>query len=342
MSVISTIDCTLRDGGYINNWAFDEDFKHSAVKALISSGVEIIECGFISSKSGSDENGTNFKSVEKVNEFLRQNAFNNSASKFAVMMKLGEYEPETLPECNKAENCVTVIRVMVYKNELSQAEEIIKHIIKKGYEVHIQPTIISHYTDEETVNMLKTFSNLDYKAIAIVDTFGSLNSTEIKNKTMLFDKYANKNSKLTLHCHNNLSTAYQNVQAFMASVNSKRDLYIDSSLGGIGRGAGNIATELLLSKLKTEKKSNYLISPVSSFCNKYMPNFKRNISEKDFYAYMITAKNNMHPNYATFLILNGFSRKHICKILELIIPEKYETFDFAYIKSLCEVYMIKR
>ena len=342
MSVISTIDCTLRDGGYTNNWAFSNDFRIECIKSLIHAGVEIIECGFISSKSGNDDNGTNFKSIEKVNEFLKENSFNNSASKFAVMMKLDEYPPEAMPECVKAENCVTIIRVMVYKNEIEQATEIIKKIIAKGYEVHIQPTIISYYSDEEIVNMLKKFKPLDYKAIAIVDTFGAINDTKIKNKTLLFDKYANKEAKLTLHCHNNLATAYLNVQAFMASVNSKRDIFIDASLGGLGRGAGNIATEIILAKLKTEKKANYSVIPVNSFCNEYITNFKRNVAEKDFYAYMITAQNNMHPNYATFLIMNGFSRKHICKILELIIPEKYETFDFEYIKSLCEIYMIKR
>jgi len=341
MSIISTIDCTLRDGGYTNNWQFDDEFKINAIKALIDANVEIIECGFISAKTGDDDNGTHFKSVEKINEFLKENAFNNSNAKFAVMMKLDEYNPEELPVCSKIENCVSIIRVMMHKSEIEIAPQILNKITEKGYDVHIQPTIISHYNDEEIVNMIKTFKKTDYKSIAIVDTFGALNEKQIKNITLLFDKYAKNTSRISLHCHNNLATAYKNAQAFIESVKSNRDGFVDVSINGIGRGAGNIATELFLTKLKTEKKANYSILPLNHFCNTYMKNLQKNITEKDFYAYALTAQKNMHPNYASYLILSKFSRQNICKILDLILPEKYETFDFSYIKSLCDVYMIK-
>lgn len=341
MSIISTIDCTLRDGGYLNNWEFDENFQVSLLKSLISANIDIIECGFISQNCGNDSNGTNFKSIEKINSFLKNNKFNNSTSNFAVMMRLDEYNPNELPQCNLDENTVSIIRVMLYKNEFSNALPILKKIIQKGYRLHIQPTIISHYSDEEIVKMLKILSRVKYDAISIVDTFGSLSKNEIKRITLLFDKYARSNAKLSLHCHNNLSQAFDNTIAFCSSVTSKRDIFIDATVNGIGRGAGNLSTEILLTWLKTEKKLQYKILPVNDFISKFMHTFDFNISGENAYAYALTAQKNMHPNYAAFLILNKFNRTEICKILELVLPEKYETFDFEYIKSLCEINMIK-
>ena len=130
MSIVSIIDSTLRDGGYLNNWDFSEKFQFELIQALINANAEIIECGFISNKSGNDLNGTCYKSIEKINNVLRGNAFNNSASKFAVMMKIDEYNPDNLPPCDKIENVVSIIRVMLYKNEINQSLDKLKKIIE--------------------------------------------------------------------------------------------------------------------------------------------------------------------------------------------------------------------
>ena len=342
MSIISIIDCTLRDGGYLNNWQFDTNFQIKTINALTRANVDIIECGFISEQSGNDEIGTNFKSIEKVNTFLKNNGFNNTKSKFAVMMKIDEYNPDKLPPCDKIENVVSIIRVMLYKNEINQSLDKLKKIIEKGYDLHIQPTIISHYNDEEIIEMINKFNKLNYHSISLVDTFGALHTEEIKKITRIFDKFANKEAKLSLHCHNNLSKAYKNSIAFAESVASNRDIYIDSSINGLGRGAGNLQTELLITWLKTEKNMNYLVSPVKDFSLEYIQNFSRNIKEKDFYAFTITAKKNMHPNYAIWLLLQKYNRNDIQKLLTQIPPEKYETFDFQYIKNLSSAYSLSR
>ncbi len=342
MSIISIIDCTLRDGGYLNNWQFATDFQVKTINSLIRSNVDVIECGFISEQTGNDEIGTNFKSIEKINTFLKTNGFNNSKSKFAVMMRIDEYNPDKLSTCDKVENVVSIIRVMLYKNEIQQSLYKLKKIIEKGYELHIQPTIISHYTDEEIVEMINEFNKLNYHSISIVDTFGALNTNELKRITMLFDKYANKGAKLALHCHNNLSKAYKNAITFSNYVVATRDVYIDSSISGLGRGAGNLQTELLITWLKTEKNMNYLVFPVKDFSLEHIQNFVRNIEEKDFYAFTITAKKNMHPNYAIWLLLQKYNRSDVQKILELVVPEKYETFDFQYIKNLSSAYSLSK
>ncbi len=340
MGCISTIDCTLRDGGYVNNWQFDEDFQKSLIKALILSRVEMIECGFISQTSGSDYSGTHFRSIEKINEFLRVNLFNIQNAKFLVMMRLGEYDVQTLPVCDRAENCVTGIRVMVAKDEIEKSVSLLRQIAEKGYNVHIQPTIISNYTNEEIVQMLNAYQGVNYRAISIVDTFGSLKEDDIKRIAYLFDKYANKDAMIAFHAHNNLNIAYQNAISFTHSVTNLRDIFIDCSVGGIGRGAGNLSSEILLTYLKNEKNKDYVVFPVRDFGAKFM-DFERNISEHDFYAYILTAKKNMHPNYASYLLTEGYSRPNIIKMLELIEPEKYPVFDYAYITGLCEVCRIK-
>ena len=336
MSIFSIIDCTLRDGGYLNNWQFDDKFCIECINTLIKSNVDIVECGFLSEQSGNDIVGTNFKSIEKINNFLKQNNLNNASSRFALMLKPDEYDVQNLPKCDKAENVISIIRVMLYKNEVKESFDKLKHIIDKGYELHIQPTIISHYSDKEIIDMLELFKSLDYHSISIVDTFGALNEKEIERITILFDRYANKNSKLSIHCHNNLSLAYQNVIAFAETISPTRDAYIDASINSLGRGAGNLQTELLITWLKNEKNMKYLVSPIITFREEFISKLNKNISEKDFYAFSTTAKKNMHPNYAIWLILQKFNRLEVQKFLEAIPTDKYESFDFHYIKELCE------
>lgn len=341
MSCISIIDCTLRDGGYVNNWKFDVNFQKSLVKSLIVSKVENIEVGFISRLSGSDEEGTHFYTIERASQFLKENAFNIQNSKFLVMMRLGEYNPDELSYCDKVENCVTGIRVMVAKDEIEVAVPVLKKILEKGYDLYIQPTIISNYTDEEVVRMLNIFSVLNYRGISIVDTFGALCEEDIKRFVYLFDKYANKDAVIGLHSHDNLGIAYKNALAFVNSVNSNRDVFVDTSVTGLGRGGGNLSTEIFLTYLKKSKGREYVVFPVNDFAARFMPDIKRNVNQNDFYAYILTAKKNMHPNYATYLITKGYSRTDIVQILELIMPDKYAAFDYKYIESLCEIYRIK-
>lgn len=340
MNTISIIDCTLRDGGYLNNWEFNYDFQIQTIKSLIEANVDIIECGFISETTGNDEIGTNYKSIEKLNHVIKSHKLNTSSSKFAVMMKINEYNPAMLPFCNFTENTVSIIRLMIYKNELEQSVNVVKQLIEKGYEVHIQPTIISHYTDEEIVNMINLYRDLNYHSISIVDTFGALNQKEIERITILFDKYANKSARLSLHTHNNLSLAFQNAITFANTTTNYRKMYIDSTIAGLGRGAGNLPTEILISWLKNQKNKNYIVSPIKKFCSNQLQNINRNVQENDFYVFILTAQKNIHPNYAIWLLLQKYNRYEIQKIINLIPPEKYEYFDFEYIKNICETYSL--
>ena len=336
MNNISVIDCTLRDGGYLNNWNFNNEFRQNILQALVESNIDIIECGFVSEKNGSDLNGTNFKSLNKVNEILLKNNFKENSSKFAVMLKLNEFDINNLADCNHSKNQISIIRVMVYQNEIEKSIGKIRKIIEKGYEVHIQPTIISHYSDTEIIQMLTMFNQLNYGSIAIVDTFGALNPVKIKNITKIFDTYAKSSAALTIHCHNNLSLPYENTLSFVESINKDRKTFIDSSLLGLGRGCGNLPTEKIIQWLNIEKNKNYKYKLIHNFCLTQFNNFDRSISEKDYYAYSITAKRNIHPNYATKLILSGYKKEHIEKILSKITEDNSQTFNEEKLQNICK------
>lgn len=338
MKNISVIDCTLRDGGYLNNWDFDDEFVCSTLRVLIQAKVDIIECGFASQVSGKNDKGTNYKSIEKINDFLKKNLLNVCDSKFALMVRFGEYLPENLPFCDKKENVVSVIRVMLHKDEVNNAVGYINKIIEKGYEVHIQPTIISHYTNDEIIQMLNGFRGVNYSSIALVDTFGALNNNDVEKIALVFDKYANESSALSIHCHNNLSLAQQNAVVFSEVVSNNRNVCIDSSINGLGRAGGNIATESLLRFLKENKFGCYLTSEIESFGKDCAQKFNKYLLGQDFYAYVYTAQKNIHPNYASFLISRKYDKTKIQKILNLISPEKKAGFDFHYIDNLCLEY----
>ena len=341
MSRISVIDCTLRDGGYVNNWDFSNEFQCKTINTLINSKINIIECGFLSDQASKSDNTTLFRSVEQLNTFLAYNSLNQYNCKYALMLNLGEYSIDNILKCDRAKNCVTVIRIAFKKDEILRAKEFASLLIDKSYDVHIQPTAISHYTDEEIVEMLNIFSEINYTSISIVDTFGALSNEDVKRITRLYDKYANKMAMIAFHGHNNLSQAFSNALAFINSVSVTRDVFVDTSIYGIGRGTGNLQTEVFLAYLKNEKKYNFLVYPITNFICNEMEAFKNIMNSSNSYFYLLTAKKNMHPNYATYLIHKNYSKNEIINILERVDTSKYLVFDYEYIHNLCENLQIK-
>lgn len=297
------LDCTLRDGGYINNWGFSYKMTKSILKSLVDARIDFVECGYISDRLFTGVESTYFNSFEEVNSLVKE-VFSTTTDSFrpqlCIMLNRGEYDIASFPE-NTADNYVNTIRVTFHRKEVQAAFEDIKTLIGKGYDVFVQPMVTQLYTDRELLDMIELFNGIDCKAMYIVDSFGNMKTETFKRLLYLFNNNMREGIKLGYHSHNNLQLAFTNAIAFLQS-EIKRDIFIDSSIFGMGRGAGNLNTELVADYMNDQYQVGYSVEPLLETMDAYL----HKLHQTNFWGYSIehylSATLNCHPSSATYLL----------------------------------------
>lgn len=323
MRKIEVLDCTLRDGGYINDWKFGNDNILKIFESLNKANVHYIECGFINNiKTDYDIDTTIFKSFKELENTL----IDNKECEIALMMLINDFDIEKLPVCTSNK---WIIRLSFHKHELDKAIEYGLKIKEKGYKLFFQPTVIMSYEDKEIIHMLEICNNIiKPDVVGIVDTIGEMNQNDITRLTKIFDKYLNRNISLLFHGHNTLQLAFCNSIAFINSCKS-RNTIIDSTLMGMGRDAGNVCTELILEYLSSNYSLNYDINEIINLVDNVM--IKINSKYKWGYSpfYMLNAQIKIHPKYGKFF-RNNIKELNLIELKNLLnkvpLDKKYE-FD---------------
>lgn len=332
MSNILVLDCTLRDGGYVNSWNFGKDNIETIAHKLADSGIEIIECGFLSQTKKTDENKSIFSDFESAEKFIPT----KSNSDFAVMINYGEYNINDIP--NYKGGIIDTVRVAFHKDKWKEAVDYCAALIKKGYKVFVQPMVTVNYLESEFLELIKCTNNICPKAFYIVDSFGTINKTELLKMYNVIESNLNKNIAIGFHSHNNMQLSFSNAQELM-DIDSSHDIIIDSSVYGMGRGAGNLCSELLTKYINDNYNGNYDLIPILEIIDEQlMPIFLKSPWGYSVPFY-VASINNCHPNYASFLLeRQTLSVKDIHKILSEISDEKKVDFDKEYIRNLYENY----
>ena len=326
MKKIEILDCTLRDGGYINNWNFGLRNIEYIIKNLSSANIEYIECGFINNINNDkyNSNKTIFNDIKEA-ELLIKDTYN---SKFTLMMTIDNYNIEKLPKFDQ--NKIKIIRLAFHKNDLKKAIYYAKQIKEKGYDLFLQPTTIMGYSEIEIIELLKLCNNtIKPDGIAIVDTLGEMNNIDVEIITKLFDKYLNNEIKILFHAHNALQMAYSNAIVFINNIKKNRNIIIDTTLMGIGRNSGNVCTELMTHYINNNYGGIYNHNTILQIIDEIMFKLKRNYEWGYSPEYMLNAKNKAHPNYSTFFKqrIKNIKLNELNTLLN-IIPLKYRNnFD---------------
>ena len=333
--MISILDCTLRDGGYVNNWEFDNSTSRSIINSLIVANIDIIECGFVSQKKGRKKDNTLFDDIDTLNKHLLDTKAKDSTSNFVAMINYGEYDFNTLPQCDQVKGSITGLRLAFHKKDISGAYESTKVIISKGYQLYVQAMVTLSYTDQELLEMIEKFNQLDIYALYIVDSFGAMSSKDFKRLYYLFENNLKEGVHLGYHSHNNLQMAYSNSVDFLEIANDSRNIIIDSSILGMGRGAGNLNTELLADYLNKRNGRKYFTMPLLEIIDSYLEAIYREKPWGYSAAHFLSATINCHPNYSSYLInKKTLSVVEIQKILEKIDAEKKVNYDVNLVESL--------
>ena len=332
--MLKVLDCTLRDGGYVNEWNFGENNIAKIVNSLNNAGVEIIELGFV--KPGID-NSADLTIKPSINNFDNLATDNNKL--YAVMINYGECFSNDLPFA--CDTSIKAIRIAFKKKDRKEALVLSKELLNKGYMVFLQPMVSLSYSNDEFVNLIKEANIIKPYAFYIVDSFGEMNESQLGHYLSLANNFLNKDINLGFHSHNNLQLSFSNCKAFINN-NKVHNLIVDSSIYGMGRGAGNLNTEIFLDYLNNNCSKTYLVNPIINVIDLY---FDKLLKEK-YWGYSIpfyiSAKHHTHPNYALFLdnkkTLTFFD---IERIISSIRVERRDTFDKEYISSLYIQYQEK-
>lgn len=321
MNRIQILDCTLRDGGYINDFRFGRDGIKKIIDQLTTAGIDIIETGFLEDGEY-DQDCSVYNKVEQISFLLPKD---HRRSMYVAMACYGEYDINQLSPYNG--KSVDGIRVTFHYNEVKEALDYCKEIQKKGYKVFVQPVGTTSYTDEQLISLIHKVNEMRPYSFYLVDTLGLMHKEEVLRFFYLINHNLSKGINMGFHSHNNLQLSYSNCQSLTA-VESNRTISLDASVYGMGRGAGNLNTELIANYLNEHLAAVYEIEPLLEIVDEYILKIKEQYDWGYSVPYYLAAINGCHPNYASYL-----SRKHtlnvksISTILHMIEPEKRSLFD---------------
>lgn len=329
MNRIKVLDCTLRDGGYVNNWEFGNKNIKKIISKLADSNINIIECGFLTNKIQYNSEFSKFDTVQRMEEFLPKKQKN---AETVCMINCGEYDLDNIPEYDGSS--IDGIRVAFHKKDLKDALEFCKGISEKGYKLFMQPMVSVSYTDIEFIALIQKANEIRPYAFYIVDSFGVMKRKDLMRLFYLVDHDLDKKVYVGYHSHNNIQLSYSNAQA-LVDLKVKRELIIDSSVFGMGRGAGNLNTELFVEYLNDTNGGNYKLKPLLQIIDQVL----NNIYLSSYWGYSlphyISAKNNCHPNYASHLTdKDTLVAEDISNILISMDENKKVNFDKEYIEQL--------
>lgn len=329
------LDCTLRDGGYINNWKFSNAMTKFILKSLVLGRVDYVECGYISNTKKIDGESTYFENFDQINALIREvysEVGTDFQPTFCIMLNRGEYDVNDMPICHE-DSFVKDIRFAFHKKDLHQAYEDTKILLDKGYQVFAQPMVTQLYSDLELLETITLFNELPVKALYIVDSFGNMTTEDFKRLMFLFHHNMRADIQLGYHSHNNLQLAFSNAIAFL-NEELKRDIFLDSSIFGMGRGAGNLNTELMAHHLNNRYGDKYSIEPLLETMDSYL----HRLHQTNYWGYSIehylSATLNCHPNSATYLLKKkNLTIMEIEQILSSLTYEMRNKFDSKFLDS---------
>lgn len=288
---LKVLDCTIRDGGLINDHKFEDGFVRAVYQACVDAGIDYMEIGYKASRkvAARDQFGV-WKHCDE--DDLRRIVGDNPTSlKLSAMADAGksDWRTDILP---KNQSVLDVIRVAFYAHQVAEAVDMIKDAADKGYEVTANLMAVSRTTELEIDQIMELLVETPASTLVVVDSFGSLYSEQVEILVKKYGKYASAAGKqVGIHAHNNQQLAFANtIEAIIHGANR-----LDASMMGLGRGAGNCPMELLLGFLRNPK---FRIRPIYQVIQDQLLPLSRQVEWGPYTQYVITGQLNQHPRSA--------------------------------------------
>lgn len=328
MNKVSVLDCTLRDGGYVNNFEFSNSTIRTIISKLGKAKLDIIECGFLKDVPYDAERSV-YNRVEQITPLITPK---KKHSKYVAMIVTGTISASAIAPRSK--ETIDGIRITFHKQEIEEAFSLGYALMDKGYEVFMQPVGTTTYTDAELLMLVERINEMKPYAFYLVDTLGKLYAKQLLKLFYLVDHNLDEEIAIGYHSHNNLQLAFSNAQALIENA-QKRSLIIDASVLGMGRGAGNLCTEILTQYMNEMMEYKYHTELLIELVDEYISPISFVHPWGYSAGYFLAATNNCHPNYVTFLLnKQTLNIKQIYQILKEIPNSKRALYHEEIIDSL--------
>ncbi len=334
------LDCTLRDGGFINDWEFGHENIMNIFERAVSAGTDIIELGFIDERRSFDINRTIMPDGEAVDKIFE--GLDKGGSMLVGMIDYGTCSADRIKPCS--ESIMDGIRVIFKKKNMREAVAFCGELKDKGYRVFVQPVSITSYSDEEMSLLVDMVNDLSPEAMSMVDTYGLLHEGNLLHYFDLMDGRLDKHIKMGYHAHNNFQLGYSNSIALMERNMAKpeaerRTLVVDGSSFGMGKGAGNAPIELLAMYMNSHFGRNFDISQMLETIDVSIMNIYLKLPWGYSLKYFLAASNDCHPNYVQHLMQKRtLSVKSVNEILDSIAPKEKLAYNAEHIEALYREY----
>lgn len=290
--MIELLDCTLRDGGYVNDWEFGSNNLISVYERLAAAEVDIVEVGFLDERRPFDKNRSIMPDTEAVERIW--GAAVKRPDMIVGMVDYGTCSIENIRHCQ--ESLLDGIRVIFKKHIMKEAMEYCRQVKALGYRVFSQLVSITSYSDQELMELIEIANEVHPYAVSIVDTYGLLYPDQLLHYYQLLDQGLDEDIRIGFHAHNNLQLAYANAITFIEN-RGKRNIVVDGTLYGMGKSAGNAPLELVAMYLKQRNGKSYLVEPMlEAIQESILPYYQRTPWGYQM-LYYLSAVNECHPSY---------------------------------------------
>lgn len=317
MKKIQLLDCTLRDGGYVNDWRFGKTNIVSIFERLADANVDIIEVGFLDDRRPFDMDRSIFPDTASADKIY--GALDKKNSMVVGMIDYGTCAIENLSPAE--ESFLDGIRVIFKKGKMYKAMEFCRQVKALGYKVFSQLVSVTSYSDDELLELIRLVNDVKPYAVSMVDTYGLLDDEHLLHLYRILDENVDPEIEIGFHAHNNFQLGYANALAFL-KYDGKHNVVVDGTLYGMGKSAGNDPIELVAMTLNDKYGGNYNIDAMLESINESVMDFYRKTPWGYKQFFYLCAKNKCHPNYLTdFEREENLSVSMIDELLSTIEPE---------------------
>ncbi len=329
MAKIEVLDCTLRDGAYIVNGQFGQGVIKGLIQKLQNARVELIECGWL--KDAPHVEGSSFYHLPSdLRVYLGEK---RKGSTYVAMIDWDRYDDSVLPKNDGSS--LDAVRVVFPYGRAKEGIEIGERIRGKGYRIYFQAANTLAYKEQDLIELAERINRCRPDGLSIVDTFGAMYEEDLMRIAGILDKHLDPSIKLGFHSHNNQQMAFANSMAFANRfADGARDIMIDASLCGMGRGAGNATTELLTGFLDRRHHKNYDLDEILDAIDTYMVGFQEKYDWGYSTPYFIAGAYCCHVNNIAYLLdHHRSSAKDMRNIIASLSPADRLKYDYDLLEE---------
>lgn len=327
---IQLLDCTLRDGGYLVDTMFGETFVKGFTRSMTDAGLNVVEVGFLKDephRTGS----TIYNNAAQIRPYLPRQR--REGVSYVCLSDYSRYHISNLEPYDGTS--IDGVRACFFKKERKDVLDFCREIKRKGYKLYVQPVDILGYSDEELLDLIADVNEIGPYALSTVDTFGSMYPEDLPRVFRLINEHLAPGVRMGFHSHNNLQMSFALSQEFARLANGVRDITIDATLCGMGRGAGNTNTELVASYLNSHWGAHYDLDVLLDAVDNYMGSMRSRCTWGYSVPYFLAGIYSAHVHNITYLSDKPSVRaKDMRFVLEQLPADVRKRYDYDLVDKL--------